>query len=194
MPSFTPNRSKAVPSHTPVEFPVSGGIPLPAMAVPEPATPAATVRETFVAVVDAIAALDRRADIQPNRVELRFHVAGEPIALRVELKDGTVHTLFQNVSDELRAALSREWQIIVPPAIAGHLRLADPVFHASTADTGTAAFAGSTGQGTLPQRGQPAPESVPGPGNAGKADTKLPQPIPAAVSAVPELSLLNAFA
>lgn len=170
---------------------ISAGNPFGASLTAEPASLVATLRETMSAVVHAVATLERRADIQPQRVDLHFQIGGEPIALRVELKSGTVHTTFQTGSDEMRSALRQEWQAVVPPALGSHLRLADPVFNVPAA--GNPAF-DLGGQGARPQHGQSAPEPAPGFRSAPAADAEWSDSSPAPAADPQPLSLLNAFA
>ena len=121
--------------------------------------PPATLRETMAAVVTAVETLERRADAVQKSVDLQFHVGEERLVLRVELRDGTVHTTFRTESPELRTALAHEWQAMMPTAAGRELRLADPVFSSTPANGGEAA-SGSLGQGAPHQRGQQTPEQA----------------------------------
>ena len=122
--------------------------------------PVATVHETMAAVISAVDALERRADVQQKSVDLQFNVGSEKLGLRVELRDGTVHTTFQTESSDMNAALSHEWNAVVQPALARDIHLADPVFHsapvsgnavpATSSDSASTAF----GQGAQQQREQ----------------------------------------
>ena len=192
MPTAPSNRSTAIPV-VQIEMPAPPGGLSTATLAADAAVPAATVRETMAAVVHAVVTLDQRADNQPKRVDLHLQVGGEPMSLRVELREGTVHAIFQTGSNDLRSALSREWQAIVPPAIALHLRLADPVFTPPPDVLGGGAF-GSAGQGALPQRGQPGPESPPVARFMPRAADQPSEPPTAATTAPAGLPLLNAFA
>ncbi|MBI2815113.1 MAG: hypothetical protein HYX71_12610 [Opitutae bacterium] len=192
MPSAPSSRPKPIPV-TPTEVPVAASGSFSAHLTVETAAPVATLREVLATVVSAVTALEQRADIQPKHVDFHFRVGDEPMSLRVELKAGTVHTIFQTGSDELRAALSREWGALVPPSVAAHLRLADPVFHAPS-DGGSGSTFGSTGQGGTPQRGQPGPEPLPFSRSAAPDETQQPESPAASSSASPGLTLLNAFA
>ncbi len=125
--------------------------------------PVATVRETMAAVISAVDALERRADVQQKSVDLQFHVGNEKLGLRVELRDGAVHTTFRTESSEMNSALTHEWHAVVQPAFAREIHLAEPVFHsastsgnavpAASSDSGTTAF----GNGAQQQREQPQP-------------------------------------
>jgi hypothetical protein len=61
-------------------------------------------------------------------VQLRLQFGGEDLRIRVELRDGTVHTDFRTDSPELRTALTREWQTVTAHAPEQTLRYLDPVF------------------------------------------------------------------
>jgi hypothetical protein len=119
--------------------------------------PVATLRETLAAVVNVVEALERRAETTQKAVDLQFHVGPERLALRVELRDGTVHTTFRTESPELRTALSHEWQSVARTVSDSPLRIADPVFASTPAGAGESA-SGSLGQGAPQQRGQQNPE------------------------------------
>ena len=162
---------------------------------PAPAVPVmpAAVRETMAAVVSAVEALERRTDAVQKAVDLQFHVGTERLALRVELRDGTVHTTFRTESSELRTALTHEWQAVMQPVAGRELRLADPVFSAASGPGGDAAQ-GSLGQGTPQQRGQqpaePAKFSLP----QDFTETATLESGSAPVAAAQPSSLLQAFA
>jgi len=158
-----------------------------------PVVPPAALRETLVAVVTAIETLAHRAETVQKSVDLHFDIGRERLGLRVELRDGTVHTTFRAESAELRTALAHEWQAVVPPAISRELRLADPVFTAPAPGGETASS--STGHGAPQQRNQPAPEPAAfslssDPGTAPAADSVPATPVAAASS----VNLLQAFA
>lgn len=74
-------------------------------------------------------------------VQLRFQFGGEDLRIRVELRDGAVHTDFHTDSPELRTALTREWQTVTAHAAERTLRYLDPVFSTSPAPTSTNADA-----------------------------------------------------
>jgi hypothetical protein len=101
--------------------------PVATLTLDAPA-PVATVRETMAAVISAVDALERRADVQQKSVDLQFNVGSEKLGLRVELRDGTVHTTFRTESAEMNGALTREWHAVVQPGLGREVRLAEPVF------------------------------------------------------------------
>jgi hypothetical protein len=193
MSSASSNRSKPISASQAGATAVESSSTFRANLAVETTLPVATLRDTMAAVVHAVARLEQRIDSQPKSVDLHLQVGSEPITLRVELKEGTVHTVFQTVSAELRSALSQEWQLVVPPAVASHLRLADPVFNAPFAGLGDSTF-GSAGQGALPQRGQPNPEALPVFRSVPQSDSQQPESAPSAAVLPPGLTLLNVFA
>jgi hypothetical protein len=76
-------------------------------------------------IADGLWAVDR------SSVEVRFNFTEtEKLSVRVELKDGAVHTTFRTDSPELRDTLAREWQTQTPTAGSDirPYRVADPVF------------------------------------------------------------------
>jgi hypothetical protein len=195
--SATPsNRSKpaASASSAAPAVSVSVGTVVAANLSSEAPAPVATLRETMTAVVQAVEALERHVDAASKSVDLKFSVGGEKLDLRVELRDGTVHTTFRTESPELRTALASEWRASVPVETGGSVRLADPVFNAGSAG-GEAAF-GSAGQGASQQRSPqdraPAAFHLP---HDFLDNTAMPESptVPSAAHARP-LSLLNAFA
>jgi hypothetical protein len=91
----------------------------------------------------AVATVSNLVDTQFNAsmqksgsVQLRLKFGGEDLSVRVELRDGAVHTDFRTDSPELRAALHREWQAVATQSTDALRRYADPVFSPS-GDTST---------------------------------------------------------
>jgi hypothetical protein len=163
--------------------------------------PVATVHETMAAVISAVDALERRADVQQKSVDLQFNVGSEKLGLRVELRDGTVHTTFQTESSEMNSALSHEWNAVVQPALARDIHLADPVFHsaptsgnavpATSSDSASTAF----GQGAQQQREQQkAPPVFASALKREFYDTSSPEVSPAIAPVSNSSQLLNALA
>jgi len=157
MAAATPARSKFASLVEPATSFVFSGETAPTGTITSEApAPVATVRETMAAVISAVDALERKADVQQKSVDLQFHVGSEKLGLRVELRDGAVHTTFHTESTEMNGALAREWHRVVQPAMAREIRLAEPVFNTTTPASGSSAF-GSLGQGTPHQREPKAP-------------------------------------
>ena len=94
-------------------------------AAPVPVSdPAGVVREV-VELTHEFRARER------GSVEVRFQLGDRTeLSVRLAYRDGAVHTTFRTDSDELRAALSRDWQAYAAGAASGSddRRMADPVF------------------------------------------------------------------
>jgi len=163
--------------------------------------PVATVRETMAAVISAVDALERRADVQQKSVDLQFHVGSERLGLRVELRDGAVHTTFRTESSEMNSALAHEWHEVVQPALARTIHLAEPVFHsastpgsavpAASSDSAATAF----GNGAQQQREQPkAPPTFASALKREFYESAAPEAAPAIAPVSNSSQLLNALA
>jgi hypothetical protein len=196
MSAASANRSKSTPTTSAAPV-VSVSVPTsfavgPASA--EAPAPVATPRETMAAVVHAVEALERHEDASQKSVDLKFQVGGEKLDLRVELKDGTVHTTFRTESAELRTALATEWRATVPAESGANVRLAEPVFN-SASSNGESAF-GSAGQGAPQQRSPQdrAPAAFSLPQEFSDAGSTESVSVTAVVPTARPVSLLNAFA
>ncbi len=93
------------------------------------------------AVEAAMNATERFAARDQHSVNLQFTVGGSDLNVRVEMRNGEVHTTFRTDSSDLRAALATEWQSVTTPNQGDRsARLAPPVFTAgdggTTADDG----------------------------------------------------------
>ncbi len=99
----------------------------------------ATVSRAFEAVQDAVENL--KASRQ-NVVEVTLSEGQDsPLHIRIEYRDGVVHTAFRTESPELREHLARDWQSSMSGLTTtdSGVRLADPVFSTPTStsrDTG----------------------------------------------------------
>jgi hypothetical protein len=194
MPPTSFNRLKTLPAvEAMTNVSVSVNAPTVLSLVPDAPAPPASLRETMAAVVTAVEALERRSDAVQKSVDLHFDVGAERLALRVELRDGTVHTTFRTESPELRAALAHEWQAAMPSTAGRELRLADPVFSSATTSGGEAA-SGSLGQGAPHQRGQQTPEPAPFARMSEFSDSPVADFAPATPVAPNSATLLQAFA
>ena len=187
-------------SKTPAASEVPTGVVFSDPAIPvatfsaEAPVPVSTVREAMAAVISAVDTLERKADVQQKSVELQLHVGDEKLGLRVELRDGAVHTTFRTESAEMSGALSREWHHVVQPVAAREIRLAEPVFSSSGSHEQTGS--GSLGQGAAhhhEQHGRPSFASAFRNEFHGSA---MPESAPIATPSVPVGSsqLLNALA
>ena len=150
-----PELTAVVPA---VDF-ADGAAEAPTPAV-EPAVSAFARRavETVTGLAEAQFAA-RHAAV--STVSLRLKFAGADLAVRVELRDGAVHTQFRTDSADLRAALAQEWQAVAADPAAHVLRFLEPVFNASPADSREEArsLAGG-GTGGAPHE-RPAPHADP---------------------------------
>lgn len=104
-----------------------------------PAEPAVqNFAERAVATVTGLAEAQFTASMQKaGSVQLRLKFGGEDLSVRVELRDGAVHTDFRTDSPALREAISREWQAVAAASPAHLQRFLDPVFSPSSATTST---------------------------------------------------------
>lgn len=191
MTPFAPSRSKTdLPGESmPVGLVSAATLPPLVFSLDAPA-PTASLRETMAAVITAVEALERRELAGRNSVDLQFNIGEERLALRVELREGAVHTTFRTDSHELRAALAQEWQSVVHGQNPREGRLADPVFGSSLA-SGTDSPSSSLGQGTPHQRGHATPESAAAVFGRDLPPVAVAEPVAAAARTT---SLLNAFA
>jgi hypothetical protein len=102
-------------------------------ALSDAKAPIAVEAPRLVHEIRAIA--DRLSVINRNAVEVRFDFSdSDRLSVRVEYRDGTVHTTFRTDSAQLRDAISHEWQGQAATAEQRSYRMADPVF--SQANTG----------------------------------------------------------
>lgn len=94
--------------------------------------------ERAVATVTGLAEAQFSASMQKaGSVQLRLKFGGEDLNVRVELREGIVHTDFRTDSPGLREALAREWQAVAAAA-PGHLqRFLDPVFSPASPSSAT---------------------------------------------------------
>lgn len=96
--------------------------------VAETTTPITVQAPRLVEEIRAIA--DRISVIDRNSVEVRFDFSdSERLSVRVEYRDGTVHTTFRTDSSQLRDVISHEWQAQAAAAEQRSYRVADPVFN-----------------------------------------------------------------
>ncbi len=118
-----------------------------------------TTRELSGAAGDAVAAIGEVVELthefrarERSSVEVKFHFSDDTdLSVRVACRAGEVSVKFHTDSPELRATLGREWQERIGATSAAletrGLRLADPVFAASTSP---AASTGADASGAAP--------------------------------------------
>lgn len=154
-----------------------------------PDAPASAPTATQHAVAAVESALDCIAHVRETgrpSVALDLSFADQTrLAVRIELRDGTVHTIFRTDSAELRQALSHEWSLAAPAAHAADgertVRIAEPVFAPAT---GSPAAGGSATGGGAHARQMPAEVPVARPAapitSAARRDAPAePAPVPA---------------
>jgi hypothetical protein len=93
-----------------------------------PADPATTAHQAVATVLNLVETHEARMQAGTHTVTLQFRVGGDDLAVRVELRDGAVHTQFRTDSTELRLALAREWQAVSTQMPDRPLRLTEPTF------------------------------------------------------------------
>ncbi len=192
--SFAPSsRSKtAVVSQPSWAVPVALSAESPLHA--EAPVPVANVRETIAAVVSAVETLEHRTSTASRSIDLQFHVGADKLGLRIELRDGTVHTTFLAATPELRNALMQEWHAVIPAAFGRELSVAPPVFNAAAVNGDETAF-GALNQGNPQSRGHPEPKPALAPSARALTDAVATESVPVVSAAMPNaVSLLNAFA
>ena len=95
------------------------------------------------AVEAVLTAVERFSSGDRHAVNMQFSVGGADLTVRVELRADQVHATFRTDSPELRAALATEWSAVTPQGGDRGLRLAPPVFGASS-DGNFGGFSGDT--------------------------------------------------
>jgi hypothetical protein len=137
--------------NAPTTHPRSDYMLTPVNAAPAELARVATVEETHdtfstarEAVEVVLHAVEHVASQAQRSVQLSFSVAGEELAVRVELRADEVRTTFRTGSAELRAALAQEWQQVATAAHTDRpVRIAPAVF-AAAENSALNAFAGDT--------------------------------------------------
>lgn len=123
----------------------------------EPAAPAGqNFAERAVATVTSLAEAQFSASMhRAGSVQLRLKFGGEDLTVRVELREGVVHTDFRTDSPALREALSKEWQVVAAAAPGQLQRFLDPVFSPASS-SGSPADSGAQYQSAHRQAQQQA--------------------------------------
>ena len=125
-----------------------------ASPLPQPVALTSTAHRAVEAVLSAT---ERFAARDQHSVDLQFSVGGADLKVRVELRAGEVHTTFRTDSDELRAALSNEWQSVATTSDAERpVRLAPPVFASSGGNGGAPSDDGASRQRGHQSQGTPS--------------------------------------
>jgi hypothetical protein len=108
------------------------------------------------AVDAAISAAESLNTGSNQAVNMQFSVGNADLSLRVELRNGEIHTTFRTDSADLRLDLAHEWQSSNPGSGSGSVRLAEPVFTSSSTPSSMAA-----GENPSQQRGGQRPSDSP---------------------------------
>jgi hypothetical protein len=186
MPYSAVNKSPAVEFSTIV----GDGVQAKASAEAPVAAQASRLVQEIRQIADRISVIDR------NSVDVRFDFsATERLSVRVEYRDGTVHTTFRTDSSQLRDAISHEWQAQSAAAEQRPYRMSEPVFSQTTSDRQNSSFSGG-GSGRQNAFEHPVYTVVPSPIAAGRNTGTTPSAaVPAGRSYRPETSLrLHTFA
>lgn len=145
------NAMPATSLHAPLTHPNShyAVTPVAAAGPLQPdARPVAETADTFSTAHEAVEvvlhAVEHVAAREQKSVQLKFAVAGEELAVRVEMRADEVRTTFRTDSAELRTALAHEWQQVAGTSTVTDrsIRLSPAVFAA--AGQSANAFAGDT--------------------------------------------------
>jgi hypothetical protein len=139
---------------------------------------------------------DRISVIDRNTVEVSFDFSDrDRLSVRVEYRDGTVHTTFRTDSSQLRDAISHEWQAQSAVTEQRSYRVAEPVFSQTTSDRQNFSTPGD-GSGRQRAFEQPAQSAAPSfTATVRNAGSTTSAAVPAARSFRPETSLhLHALA
>jgi hypothetical protein len=100
---------------------------------------AVTASQAHRAVEAVLSAADRVGAGEKQAVNLQFSFLDVSLAVRVELREGAVHTTFRTDSAELRSALAHEWQSVSSQVSDRPIKMADPVFAANHGGSGSLA-------------------------------------------------------
>lgn len=124
--------------------------PLP----PAPESAVVTASQAHRAVEAVMTAADRVGAGEKQAVNLQFSFLDVSLAVRVELREGAVHTTFRTDSTELRSALAHEWQAVSAQASDRPVKMADPVFAGSHGGSSANSFAGDNARQQQQQQQQ----------------------------------------
>ncbi|HVW19607.1 MAG TPA: hypothetical protein VHC86_00185 [Opitutaceae bacterium] len=177
----------SAPSDTAVLARALSSAPAASVAAPAPSSPqaqpqapgaaaSAPVRATVETVVRLVEAQASRGLQTVSAVNLNFQVGAEDLAVRIEWRNGEVHTQFRTDSEDLRSALASQWQSISPGLADRSVHFAPPVFGGSSA-AGGQGFASAGGESAARHQGQSR--------QAGAGRAATPGPRPPAASPAP---------
>ena len=193
---------------TPDTVPVVTPVPVSPAFTTTPATTAEIVekREISLPVTDATSVVREVAELthdfrlrERSSVEVKFNFKDDTeLSVRLAYRDGDVHTTFRTDSDDLRVALSREWQgyaanFAQEPR--GY-RVADPVFTSSNnfSDSAQGRDSGSSAGGDARNRQQASQSGQPDASQSGSHAREFRPHAPVLGPRVSSDRLLHAFA
>jgi hypothetical protein len=164
----------------------AGQLPSDVLPPGETADRFSTAHEAVEVVLHAV---EHVASREQKSVQLKFAVAGEELAVRVELRADEVRTTFRTDSAELRATLEYEWQQMSGASTATDraVRVSPAVFSAAGQSTPDA-FNGDTSSRDR-RAGTPRDEfELPVAGTRGRTVATAAHDLPLPVSAAPTRS------
>lgn len=203
MPVVSKNSMHSVAPAAPAELaslPPAGLAGLPADTAVTEAVDASAPRATDAAdaVRQVVDIIHEFRDRDRGSVEVKFDFADDAgLTVRVDLRGDELRTTFRTDSDELRAALGREWQGFaagLANEARGH-RVAEPVFTASGNDAGSQAGHDAHGRQNFSGHDQAAGRHSAFAGGATRSSAPVaPAAVPSATPRVSTDRLLQAFA
>lgn len=148
-------------------------ISAPAGTASAPASPVnASARTAVDAVIKLLDVQTGRSQEPVSAVSLNFKFGGDDLAVRVEWRNGEVHTQFRTDSPELRSALASQWQATAPNTGNRTTPFAAPVFSSSGDPSASASrderearqpgdegYSGQPGGSRTPRPKAPAPSA-----------------------------------
>ena len=174
-----------VPSVTP-SVPVSATAPAQSQSQSQTAAASAPVRATVETVVRLVEAQANRGLQTVSAVNLNFQVGADDLAVRIEWRNGEVHTQFRTDSEDLRSALASQWQSISPGLADRSVHFAPPVFNSASSTSGQS-FASAGGESTARQQGQPQQAGQGGAGRFASSSSRQGSAAPAPAVPAPRV-------
>lgn len=144
-----------------------------------PAEPTAAARQVLGTLLKVIDQADKP---ERSQVELKFDFGQETLAVRVAMKGGEVHTVFQTSSHELRVHLAQQWHDFTSQLPESARTQPDPVFtHSSSSSLHWSHQDASSGRHHSDTSREPAFTTSAPSGDAPEGDeiaTARPAPLP----------------
>lgn len=138
---------------------MSSAAPAPAKASSF-STPVPVLAHRAVETVLNVVTAQNSRPFTASVVNLHFKFGSDDLAVRVQMRDGEVHTQFNTDSAELRSALASEWHASSGQGNNDLLRLVAPTFSSTTA-SGQGFGSSAQGQPSFQQNPQHAQPSLP---------------------------------